>query len=82
MFVGVVLRLVSAHPLLSAYCHSVYRYKHMRLLTRVYSIVTRQLLYLFYYGVYANRMKAILTFAQSSGIRYIMKNPRTRIFLR
>ena len=27
---------ISAYPLLSAYCRSVYRYKRMRLLTRVY----------------------------------------------
>ena len=29
---------ISAYPLLSAYCHSVYRYKRMRLLTRVYGM--------------------------------------------
>ena len=34
--VGVVMCRISAYPLLSAYCHSVYRYKRMRLLTRVY----------------------------------------------
>ena len=28
---------VSAYPLLSAYCRSVYHYKRIRLLTRVYS---------------------------------------------
>ena len=32
---------ISAHLLLGAYHHSIYRYKHMRLLTRVYSIVLR-----------------------------------------
>ena len=58
MFVGVVMHLVSAHPLLSAYCRSVYRYKRMRLLTRVYGIVTLQLLYLFFYRVHANRVQA------------------------
>jgi hypothetical protein len=39
-FVGVVIRFISAYPLLSAYCRSVYRYKRMRLLTRVYGIAT------------------------------------------
>ena len=37
-FVGVVMCHISAYPLLSAYCHSVYRYKRMRLLTRVYGM--------------------------------------------
>ena len=40
------MRYISAYPLLSAYCPSVYRYKRMRLLTRVYGIfyVLKQLI--------------------------------------
>ena len=36
MFVGVIMCLTSTYPFLSAYYRSVYRYKRMRLLTRVY----------------------------------------------
>ena len=40
MFVGVVnMRLISAYPLLSTYYHTVYRYKRMRLLARVYGSI-------------------------------------------
>ena len=35
-FVGVVMCHISAYPLLSAYCRSIYRYKRMCLLTRLY----------------------------------------------
>jgi hypothetical protein len=44
-FVGVAMRFISAYPLLSAYCRSVYRYKRMRLLTRVYGMPAQKVAY-------------------------------------
>ena len=59
---------ISAYPLLSAYCHSVHRYKRMRLLTRVYSIpiittcTSLFVLFLYFHSYFSHQLYSIVFF--------------------